>query len=76
MSGISGLCLVFSIALSNIRIIAGNIVTQLITPRITPFAITIPKSTPNVNVMKHIATNPATVVIELPTTDTNVAAIA
>ena len=33
MSGISGLCLVFSIALSNIRIIAGNIVTQLITNR-------------------------------------------
>ena len=47
-------------------------VTQPMTPMITPFAITIPRSSPNVNVIKHMAANPATVVMELPTTDTMV----
>ena len=54
--------------LSNTSIIAGRMVTQLITPRITPFAITIPRSIPSLYVIKQSATKPATVVIELPTT--------
>ena len=43
-------------------------VTQLITPSITPFAITIPRSMPSLYVIKQSATKPATVVIELPIT--------
>ena len=50
----------------------GRIVTQAITPRTTPFTITTPMSIPSVNVMKHNAINPATVVTELPITDENV----
>lgn len=38
--------------------------TQLITPKTTPFAITIPKSRPSVKLIKHNAINPATVVTE------------
>ena len=72
----SGLCFVFSIGLSKIRIIAGRTVTQQITPITTPFALTIPRSRPSANVIKHSAINPATVVIELPITDLNVALIA
>ena len=54
----------------------GSTVTQQITPITTPFAITIPRSRPKVKVMKHSATKPATVVIELPITDEKVEAIA
>ncbi len=46
------------------------------TPNITPFAITIPRSFPRVNDMKQSAINPATVVIELPTTLERVSRIA
>ena len=74
--GIRSLCEVFAIALSNVSISAGRIVTQEITPHTTPFAITIPRSRPSVNVMKHIARKPATVVNELPTTEVTVLAIA
>ena len=51
-------------------------VTQLMTPKTTPFAMQIPKSSPRVKLIKHRATNPAMVVMELPTTDLIVAAIA
>ena len=47
-----------------------------ITPRTTPFAMTIPRSIPSVKLMKHSATKPATVVMELPTTDVIVLEIA
>ena len=70
------LCLVFSIHLSIARIMEGRIVTHPITPNTTPFAITTPRSIPSVNVMKHIARNPAIVVMELPTTEVNVCEIA
>ena len=62
--------------LSNMSIIAGRTVTQAITPHTTPFAITSPRSSPRVKVMKHIARKPATVVKELPTTAVIVAATA
>ena len=64
------LCFVFSIALSHARISAGRIVTHPITPNTTPFAITIPRSSPSVKLMKQRATKPAIVVIELPVTET------
>ena len=54
----------------------GRIVTHPITPNTTPFAITTPISSPNVNVIKQRAINPATVVIELPTIDETVAVMA
>ena len=57
-------------------IMDGSTVTQQITPNTTPFVITIPRSRPKVKLMKHRAINPAIVVIELPTTDLIVAAIA
>ena len=50
----------------------GRTVIQEITPRITPFAITIPRSRPSVNVIKQSAIKPATVVIELPITERTV----
>ena len=75
-SGRITLWVVFSIALSNTRIRDGRIVTQAITPSTTPFAMTIPRSSPSVKLMKHSATKPATVVIELPTTDDIVSAMA
>jgi len=75
-AGIISLCIVFSNALSNVRIMEGRIVTQPITPITTPFAITIPRSKPSVNVMKHSAINPATVVMEEPTTEVMVFPIA
>ena len=70
------LCLVLSIALSNTRIIDGNTVTQQITPNTTPFAMVTPRSRPRVKLMKQSATNPATVVMELPITDVKVFEIA
>ena len=70
------LCFVFSIALSNIKSIAGNTVTTETTPKNTPFAITIPISFPSVKFILHNAKNPAIVVSELPTTDTKVFDIA
>ena len=69
ISGSNTLCLVFSINLSQTRIIDGNTVTHPNTPNTTPFAITTPKSNPSVKLIKHKATKPATVVIELPTTE-------
>ena len=50
----------------------GRMVTQAITPKTTPFAMTTPMSSPRVKLIKHKAINPATVVTELPTTDENV----
>ena len=58
--------------LSKIRRKDGRIVTQHSTPKMTPFAITIPKSFPSVKLIKQRAINPATVVMELPTTDEKV----
>ena len=72
----NSLCFVFSIGLSNTRTKEGKTVTQQITPINTPFAITIPRSRPSANVITHNATNPATVVTELPATDLNVLEIA
>ena len=69
-------CLVFSIALSQTRIRDGRIVTHPITPKTTPFAITIPRSFPRVKLIKHSAINPATVVMELLTTEVIVLEIA
>ena len=63
-------------ALLNTKMKAGKTVTHEITPKITPFAITIPRSSPNVKLIKHKAMKPATVVIELLTTEDIVAAIA
>lgn len=41
-----------------------------------PFAMTRPRSRPKVKVIKHSAAKPATVVVELPTTDRSVSLIA
>ena len=68
MLGINALCFVFCKGLSRIRIRAGRTVTQPMTPSRTPFAMTMPKSRPMVKDMKHREINPATVVMELPTT--------
>ena len=54
----------------------GRTVTQDSTPSRTPFAITMPRSRPSVNDMKHRARKPAIVVMELPTTDVSVALMA
>ena len=54
----------------------GRTGTQDSTPSRTPFAITMPRSRPSVNDMKHRARKPAIVVMELPTTDVSVALIA
>ena len=74
--GIISLCIVFSSALSNVSISEGRIVTHPITPNITPFAITIPRSSPRVKLIKQSAINPATVVIDEPTTEVSVFPIA
>ena len=55
-------------ALSKTKIKEGSTVTQQMTPSRTPFAMTMPKSRPMVKDMKHREINPATVVMELPTT--------
>ena len=62
--------------MSKIRISEGRTVTQQITPKTTPLAITTPRSRPKVKLMKQRAMKPATVVIELPITDTRVLLIA
>ena len=62
--------------MSNVRIKEGSIVTQPITPNTTPFAITTPRSRPSVKLIKQSAMNPATVVMEEPTTDVSVFPIA
>ena len=54
----------------------GRTVTQPITPKITPFAMTSPRSFPSVKVIKQSAAKPATVVTELPMTDVSVSLIA
>ena len=76
VDGISDLCIVFSSGLSSTRMSDGRIVTQPITPKITPLAITIPRSRPSVKVIKQSAIKPATVVIELPSTERVVSLIA
>ena len=76
LAGRISLCIVFSSALSNVRISAGRTVTQHITPNTTPLAITTPRSIPSVKLIKQSAINPATVVIDEPTTDVIVLAIA
>ena len=73
ISGIRDLCFVLCKGLSRIKIIEGRTVTQPKTPKMTPFAITKPRSLPIVKDIKHSAMNPATVVIELPTTLASVA---
>ena len=75
-SGSSALCAVLRIAPSKSRIIAGRTVTQEITPQMTPFAMTMPRSRPSVKLMKHMARKPATVVSELLTTEPTVMEIA
>ena len=62
--------------LSKAKMSAGKIVTLPITPRITPLAITIPKSMPSVKVIKHSAMKPATVVADEPNTELSVALMA
>ena len=74
--GINSLCVVFSMALSNVSIIAGSTVTHATTPITTPFDITIPILVPSLNVIKQSAKNPAIVVTELLDTDINVLLIA
>ena len=69
-------CIVLLSGLSSTKIIAGRTVTQLRTPSKTPFAMTIPKSLPRVKVIKQSAIKPATVVIELPSTEVTVSLIA
>ena len=66
------MCAVFSINLSNSNNSAGKIVTTLIIPNSTPFAITNPMSFPRVRLILHSAKNPAIVVSELPSTAENV----
>ena len=58
------------------RIMEGRTVTQATTPKHTPLAMTMPRSRPNVKLMKHRAINPAMVVTELPTMELNVSSIA
>ena len=65
-------CEVFSIHLSKTKIKEGRIVTQLRTPKTTPFAMTMPRSIPSVKLMKQSAIKPATVVTELPKTEEKV----
>ena len=67
---------VFSITLSSMSISAGRKVTTVITPRITPFAMTRPMSLPSVKLMKHSARKPKTVVSELPMREVKVESIA
>ena len=76
VEGINARCMVLFKGLSSTKIMEGKIVTQPITPKITPFAMTIPRSLPRVKVMKHSAIKPATVVMELPTTEARVSLIA
>ena len=71
-SGRRALCLVFSMNFSNINTIEGSTVTQESTPKITPFAMTRPISSPRVKLIKQRAIKPATVVMELPSTETRV----
>ena len=54
----------------------GRIVTQEMTPIRTPFAMTMPISSPSVKLMKQSAMNPAIVVMELPTIEEKVATMA
>ena len=70
--GMRLLCFVFCSGLSSIKIREGSTVTQPITPNNTPFAITMPRSRPRVKDIKQRAMKPATVVKELPTTETRV----
>ena len=55
---------------------AGRIVTEPMTPRTTPLAMTRPRSSPRVKVIKQRAMKPATVVAEEPMTELKVALMA
>ncbi len=57
---------------SNTRISDGRIVTQEISPNRTPFAITTPRSSPILKLMKQRAMKPAMVVVEEPAIDRKV----
>ena len=76
ISGIRGLWRVDCSGLLSSSMSAGSTVTQHKTPMSTPFAMTRPRSRPKVKVIKHSAAKPATVVVELPTTDRSVSLIA
>ena len=76
ISGIRGLWRVDCSGLLSSSMSAGSTVTQHITPRSTPFAMTRSRSRPKVKVIKHSAAKPATVVVELPMTETRVSLIA
>ena len=66
----------FSITLLKVRMRAGRTVTEPITPRTTPLAITRPRSNPKPKVIKQRARKPATVVAEPPKTDAKAALMA
>ena len=55
--------------LLKVRIKAGRTVTAPITPKMTPLAMTIPRSIPRVKDMKQRAIKPATVVADEPKTE-------
>ena len=48
------------------------LIAVILSAVVLSLTITIPKSSPNVKLIKHKAINPAIVVMELPTTDENV----
>ena len=66
----------FGRILWKVRIRAGRTVMEPITPKITPLAITRPRSRPKAKVMKQSAIKPATVVAEEPITELRVALMA
>ena len=66
----------FGKILWKVRMRAGRIVTEPMTPKMTPLAITRPRSRPRVKVMKQRAMKPATVVAEEPITELKVALMA
>ena len=66
----------FGRILWKVRMRAGRTVTEPITPKITPLAMTRPRSRPRVKVMKHKAIKPATVVAEEPMTELKVVLMA
>ena len=66
----------FGKILWKVRMRAGRIVTEPMTPKMTPLAITRPRSRPRVKVIKQRAMKPATVVAEEPITELKVALMA
>ena len=76
ISGRRGRWEVFSRMRSKTRMRAGRTVTQPMTPKMTPLAMTRPRSKPRVKVMNMRAMKPAMVVILEPTTEENVCLMA